>query len=229
MTYKKIGWVVACALVVAGCGSSHRLHEHHFEDATVAVVANFPPRPAVFTDALFDARIHPDDPIGSVFRAGTAIAKQAEARQAQARMDSALAYVDVAERVAQLAIMQSARTLGYRPVDRTADADYILDIRVSNYGIVADSWEAAVYFEVEAEMVLIDRRTRKVIWRDRVREHEPASHAVPGLGATFGNIFTAVSLSKLSVEEMVGALEELAAFTAGSLTARLRHDFYASR
>ena len=66
-------------LMGIGCGSTNRLHEVDFEDARVAVVANIPPRPVVFTDVLYEARIDPDDPVGSIFRAGTAIAKQAEA------------------------------------------------------------------------------------------------------------------------------------------------------
>ncbi len=219
-------WAV---LLLFGCGTTHRLHDYTFDDATVAVVANIPPRPVVFTDLLFDAYLHPDDPIGSVFRAGSAIAKQAEARAAQTRMDSALAYVDVADRVARRALAQSAQTLGYRPTAHVNDADFLLDLHIADYGLVADSWQAEVHFEVDAEMLLIDRRTRKAIWKRRIREAEPVSQAGVGLGATFGNVYTAVALSHLSVEEMARALEDLADFTADRLAAALRHDFYASR
>ena len=216
-------------LVGIGCGSTNRLHEVDLDDARVAVVANIPPRPVVFTDVLYDARIDPYDPVGSIFRAGTAIAKQSQARQAQARMDSALTHVDVADRVARQALRRSAPTLGYRPTNHVDDAGFILDLHIANYGLVADSWEATVHFEVDAEMLLIDRRTRRVIWKKRIREVEPVSHAGIGLGTTFGNVFTAAALSKLSVEEMVIALEHLADFTAAHLTAALRHDYYVSR
>ena len=229
MTYRAFFLPLLGALLLAGCSPSNRLHEYDFDAATVAVVANFPPRPAVFTDAAFDARIHPDDPLGSVFRAGSALAKHAEARRAQARMDSALAYVDVAERTARRALGASAQALGYEPVEHPREADYLLDIRILHYGLVADSWEAAVFFEVEAEMRLLDRATRKTIWRRRVREAEAADAAALGLGTTFGNIYTARALSKLSVDEMIVALEDLADFTAGRLAGALRHDFYARR
>ncbi|MCH8962677.1 MAG: hypothetical protein IH820_15515 [Bacteroidetes bacterium] len=109
------------------------------------------------------------------------------------------------------------------------DADFILDLHIANYGLVADSWEATVHFEVDAEMLLVDRRTRRVIWKKHLREVEPVSHADIGLGATFGNVFTAAALSTLSVEEMVVALGHLADFTAARLTATLRHDYYVSR
>lgn len=224
------GFVGLAALVLmAGCGSSHHLHEYDFTDATVAVVANIPPRPLVFTDAPYDARVDPKNPIGSFFRAGTALIKHAEAREAQQRMDSALAYVDVAERVARRALRQSAGLLGYRPVDRPADADYVLDIHIADYGLVADSWEAAVHFEIRAEMVLVDRRTRRTVWRKRVREVEPGSDALLGLGPSFGNIYTAVTLSRLTTEQMITALEHLADYTAERLTEALRHDYYATR
>jgi hypothetical protein len=215
--------------VLAGCGGTNRLQEYTFDDATVAVIANIPPRPLVFTDGLFDARVHPNDPIGSIFRAGTAIAKHNEAREAQERMDSALAHVDVADRVARRALSGSAQTLGYRPVDRPTNADYILDIRIADYGLVADSWDAAVRFEVEAEMLVVDGRSRKPIWKKRIREAEPVSQAALGLGTTFGNVYTARALSKLTAKEMAAALEHLADYTADHLTDALRHDFYTSR
>lgn len=219
----------AVGVLLAGCGHSHRLHEVSFDDTTVAVVANIPARPGVFSDLFYDARLDPSDPVGSVFRAGSAIAKHSEARAAQARLDSALAFVDVAVRVADGAAHRSARTLGFRPVPEPRDADFLLDIRINDYGLVADSWEAAVYFEIDAEMILLDRRTRRVVWKRRLREAEPVSQAALGLGTTFGNVYTATALSRLSVAEMAEALEHLADFTADRLAAALRHDYYAAR
>ena len=216
-------------LLLAGCNTTNRLHDYDFDDARVAVVANMPPRPVVFTDVLYEGRIDPDDPNGSIFRVGSAIVKQAEAQQAQERMNSALDHVDVADRVAQEAMRRSAPLLGYRPVSKPADADFILDIRIDNYGLVADSWHAAVHFEVDAEMLLVDRHTRQVIWKKHIREVEPVSQAGVGLGTTFGNTYTALALSKLSIDEMVVALEDLADFTAATLATALLDDFYASR
>lgn len=217
------------ALLWGGCGSSHRLHEVQFDGERMAVVAAIPPRPIVFTDGFGDARVDPDDPIGSFFRAGTALAKYAEVREAQARMDSALAEIDVAERIAAQTLLDGARHLGYIPVDRPADADYVLDLRVADYGLVADSWNAEVHFEVNAEMILVDRRTRRTIWKERIRTTEPVTDVPLGLGTSIGNVVTAAALSNLSVEEMVVALEHLADFTARQFTGKLRHDYYDSR
>jgi hypothetical protein len=214
---------------LAGCGSAHRLRTVDFADTRVAVVANIPPRPLIFTDVLADARVDPDDPLGSIFRAGSAPVKHAEAQEAQVRMDSALAHVDVAERTALAALRRSAPTLGYQPVNDPDEADFILDIHIISYGLVADSWGATVHFEVDAEMRLIDRRTHKSLWKKQVREVEPVSQAGTGLGTTLGNAYTALALSKLSIDEMIVALENLADFTAARLAAALRHDYYALR
>jgi hypothetical protein len=219
----------AALAVLAGCGSSNRLSRYDFTGARVAVVAAIPPRPAVFTDLPADAWVNPHDPVGTLIRAGTAAAKHREAREAQARMDSALALVDVPEAIAARALLQSARYLGYQPSNVPGTADYLLDLRVADYGLVADSWEATVHFTVDAEMILVDRHTRRPIWKERIREYEPVSRATLGLGTTFGNVFTAAALSRLSVEEMTAALEHLAAYAADRLTLALRDDYYESR
>ena len=67
------------------------------------------------------------------------------------------------------------------------------------------------------------------MWRTRLEETEPVSDAFIGLGPSFGNVFTAAQLARLSVDEMVVALEHLADYTAARLTAALRHDYYARR
>lgn len=216
-------------LLMMGCGSTNQLQQYDFDGARIAVVAAIPPHPTVFSDLFFDARVNPDDPLGSVFRAGTALAKQGQVRAAQTRMDSALRHIDIAERIAEDALVGGAPYLGYRPENNLDRADYILDLRVENYGLVADSWDAVVHFEIDAELLLVDRRTRQVIWKKHLRSTEPLSAAPLGLGTTFGNVFTASALAGLSVEEMVDALDHLAAFTANRFVAVLRHDFYESR
>ena len=131
----------------------------------------------------------------------------------------------MAEQIARTALLQSAHLLAYRPVDHPDLADYVLDIRVQDYGLTASSFEASVDLEIEAEVLLIDNRTQEVIWKREIRETEPVSQAALGLGTTFGNIFTTAALSRLSVEEMADAFRHLADYTAERLVGRLARDY----
>jgi len=58
---------------------------------------------------------------------------------------------------------------------------------------------------------------------------EPVSQAMVGLGPSFGNVYTAAALSRLSVKEMVQAFERLSDYCAERLVAELRQDYYKSR
>jgi hypothetical protein len=216
----------ALVLLLAGCGASHRLHRYDFSGRTVAVVAAIPPRPEVFSHT--GVRIDLDAPVATSLRVGAAIWKEREARKAQARLDRAFERVDVAEQIARQTLLRGANVLRYHPVNDPDAADFILDLRVFDYALVADSWDAAVRFELEGELVLVDRRSGKPVWQQRTQINVPVSEAAP-LGATFGNVFTAATLSGLSEAEMVEALEALAGYTADHLSRELRHDYYASR
>lgn len=218
----------ALFLTLAACGSSHRLKKYDFSGGTAAVVAAIPPAPTVFSDAGL-GYLDLDRPLETFLRVGTAVVKEGEVRAAQKRLDEALARTDIAGRVAEQTLLRSARHLRYRPVDDPDRADYLLDLRVDDYGLVADSWESTVFFMIDAEVVLIDNATGRVIWDRRIREREPASRSLIGIGPTAGNVFTAATLSNLSVEEMAEAFERLADYSADHIVASLRHDYFKSR
>lgn len=215
--------------VLSGCGPGHRLRDYDFGDRSVAVIAAIPPGPRVMGNLWAEAFVDPHDPFGSAARIGTAAAKWEQARKAEARLDSAAARVDVAEIVARRALAGSAPTLGLRPVDRPEEADFVLDIRVYEYGLVADSYDGATYFAMEADVVLLDERTRRRIWKEKLREREVLTHSLFGLPPAAGNVVTARALSRLTVEEMEAGLVRLAEFAADRATRELRDDFLRSR
>jgi hypothetical protein len=216
-------------LVLAGCGPSHHLGRYDFADRSVAVVAAIPPQPRVASGPWSEAFVDLRDPIGSAVRVGTAAKKWEEARKAQVRLDSAAAQVDVAEIIARRALSGSAPTLGLRPVNDPATSDFVLDIRVYEYGLVADSYDGATFFAVEADVVLLDGATREVVWKDEVREREVLTNVLFGLPPAAGNVVTARALARLSTEEMVRGLARLAEFAADRVTRELREDFLDSR
>jgi hypothetical protein len=216
-------------LMLAGCGPSHRLGQYDFAERSVAVVAAIPPGPRVASGPWSEAFVDLRDPIGSAVRVGTATAKWEEARKAQVRLDSAAARVDVAEIIARRALAGSASTLGLRPVNDPNAADFVLDIRVYEYGLVADSYDGATFFAVEADVVLLDGATRETVWKDEVREREVVTNTLFGLPPAAGNVVTARALARLSTEEMARGLGRLAGFAADRVTRELREDFFDSR
>ncbi len=220
---------LAALPVLSGCGPSNRLRSYDFADRSVAVIAAIPPGPRVTSGPWGEAFVDPRDPIGSAVRVGTATAKWEQARKAQARLDSAAARVDVADILARRALAGSAPTLGLQPVNDPNTSDFILDIRVYHYGLVADSYEGATYFAVEADMVLLDGATRETIWKDKVSEREVLTNTLFGLPPAAGNVITARALARLSVEEMAHGLARLAEFAADRVTRTLREDFLESR
>lgn len=215
--------------VLSGCGPSNRLRSYDFADRSVAVIAAIPPGPRVTSGPWSEAFVDLRDPIGSAVRVGTAAKKWEEARKAQVRLDSASARVDVADIIARRALSGSAPTLGLRPINDPTASDFVLDIRVYQYGLVADSYDGATYFAVEADVVLLDGVTREPIWKDEVREREVLTNTLFGLPPAAGNVVTARALARLSVEEMARGLARLAEFAADRVTRTLREDFLESR
>lgn len=227
MRYQTLMLLASLVFMAVGCSSSNRLKDYSFDNQRAAVIAAIPPAPFFFADSGLDGP-PPRGLFDAAVRVSGAIAHHKESRRAQARFDSALTQIDVAEAIAGETLLRSARYLGYDPIDDPRAADVVLDLRVEDYGLVADSWEATVHFELNAEIRLVDNETKAWIWKKKIREVEPISQAMP-LGPGFGSVYTARALSRLSVEEMVEALENLASYTAHRLTMDLREAYYESR
>ena len=135
--------VLVALVLFAGCGPSNRLREIDLTDRRVAVTAAIPPHPRVQAGSPAEAAFDPYDPIGTVVRVGTAAEKRRQIRRAQARLDSAVAEVDVAERIARQVLAQSAARLGFAPAARPTTADFVIDLRIRDYALVADAFEGA--------------------------------------------------------------------------------------
>lgn len=219
--------LLVCAATVSGCASSNRLGEVALESRRVAVTAAIPPQPRVQAGSPAEAGVNPFDPIGSAIRVGTAVGKRRQARRAQTRLDSVVARVDVADRIARQVLSRSAAALRFAPAARPDAADYLLDLRVYDYALVADSFDGDTFFVLEGEMRLVEGR--REVWRMRLREREVLDRTIFGLPAAVGNVVTGRALAGLSVEEMETGLVRLADETAQRVAARLERDYLQSR
>lgn len=211
--------LVAVGLLAAGCAAPHRLDEVDLGGRTVAVIAAVPPAGVVTGPwPMTNRQVAP--PPGPIRRRYDA------ALRGQARLDSAAARVDVAGIVARRALVGAARTLNFRPTDDPRTADFVLDVRLLDYGFYARSFSRPIVFSAEAEVVLVERATEEVIWRRRVREREPVSPEVFGRE---GRRLTAGDLATLSAGEMALGLERLTALAADRIVERLEGAYVASR
>lgn len=215
------------AVAVSGCSSSNRLRDVSLDGRRVAVTAAIPPHPRVQAGSPAEAGINVFDPIGSAVRVGTAIDKRRQARRAQARLDSVVARVDVADRIARQVLSRSATALRFAPAGRPVEADFVLDLRVQDYALVADSFDGATYFVLLGEMRLMDGP--RDVWRIRLEEREVLDRTLFGLPAAVGNVITGRALAALSAEEMETGLVRLADATAERIAERLRRDYRESR
>lgn len=218
---------VLLAVTLIACGSSNRLADYDFDGSTLAIVEAIPPVPDVFAndDFFFDA----DRPLRTAIRFGSRVIREVESQRLRRRLDSALAIVDVSALIAERTLDRSSIYLRSRPLDDPYTSDFVLDLRVSEYGIVADSWSAGAEFMISARLMLLDGDSGRRIWESDLNARDPVRGSVIGAGPAANDIVTAAVLSSLSVEEVASALQGLAEFSADRLAERLQHDFIRSR
>ena len=221
--------LVLAAVAAQGCGSSNRLDEIAIESRRVAVTAAIPPAPRVQAGSPLEAGIDVYDPIGTAVRVGTSVTKARQARRAQTRLDSVVARVDVADRIARQSLARTAALLRFAPAVRPEESDFVLDIRVADYGLVADSFEGATFFVLTGEARLLAAATGEVLWDARLAERETVDRTLFGLPVAVGNVVTGRTLAGLSVDEMATGLGRLADLTAERITERLARDYRRSR
>ena len=225
--------LVAVALVAQGCAAPHRLDEVALEGRRVAVTAAIPPAPRVQAGSPAESGINPYDPVGTAVRLGTADRKRREIRRAQARLDSLVATVDLADRVARQTLAGAARVLDFAPARRPETSDYVLDLRIADYALVADSFEGAVYFVLLGEVRLTDARTGALLWDAELAEREVLDRstfgALFGLPASVGNAVTGQAVAQLGTDAMAAGLGRLADLTAERIVGRLARDYARSR
>lgn len=220
---------LAPALVGAtACASSNTLHEYDFRQRTVAAVSEVPSHPEVLTGPYFFGRSS-GDPMRDIVRIGARVFREVEASSIRERLDSASALVDVGYALEDATLERAARYLGASPVTEVDDADFLLELVVLEYGIDAESWEAAAHFYIEADAVLLHAESGTEIWQAEIEESERIAPLIFGRRSAVRDVVTAASLGNLSVDEIADVLEGLAEYSARVITDRLREDLRDAR
>lgn len=209
--------------LLAGCGG-HHLAEYDFAERSLAVVFFDAPAPRLWTGG-YD--MDSDNPLDVMVATGGRVAREMEARRAQARLDSAAARVNLAERMAARTLERTSRYLGTRPVEDEAAADYLLEVDVRGLGL--DAGRSSAYLVVTGEAVLLDRRTGREIWDADVDGHDRLTPGVSGTPEVLEDVITAGALSRVSVDEFEEILTGLADFVADRIARELRKDLRGAR
>jgi hypothetical protein len=211
--------LVAGLMLIAGCGRKFYLAEYQFADKTIAMVYLDTPNPELLSGWY---NLRPStNPIRVVVNAGAGVAKEIEARRASARLDSATRQVDIPARLADRTLQRASLYLGTRPVSSTEGADYVLEVNMRRFGIDARSTNAAYLF-TNAEAVLVDHRTGREIWSSEVSGSDRVTPWVVGTRNIPSSIFTAATISTVSVEDFEEALDQLVTSSSNLITSELR-------
>ena len=219
--------VLTLAVLATGCASRNVLAEYQFRGRTLGARMRTPPEPRVMAD--ISLRVDSRDPVGTVFRLGTGIAKAAQVAAAQERMEKALQAVDLPGEVRRTALEECAYVLAADPVGRASEADYLLDLEIREYGIEAKSWNSQALFTMELSVELRDAVDGGLIWRAHLSERSPIAPSLFSVGGAVGNMVTAVSLSELSEEDIGRGLMKLAARVATRSADLLERDLSRAR
>lgn len=213
--------LASCVLLAAiACGGPHHhLDEYSFANRSMATVSVGQPAPGLLTPG-YDLRAS-DDPVDAVLRTGAGVAKDAEARRARTRLDSATTRLDLSNELARRALERTSRYLGLHPVTSADDADFLLEIHVRSFGLDARGASAASLY-TNAEAVLLDRRTGREIWNVKVHGTDRLTPRVRGASGVPGSIIAAGTLHTVSVADFQDALDQLVTLSSNVIADELR-------
>jgi hypothetical protein len=227
---KQAGMCVLAAigcLLALSCASTGRLGQYELQGRSLAAIMRAPPRAEVFAESA--VWIEPNDMVGTVLRAGTAIAKQLQAQQVRDLMRDAVARAEIPEQVRRRVLSKGSKILECDPVQQLQQSDVFFDLRIRRYGIDAGSPFASVRFIIDITARLRDARTGAKIWRTSFRESESISPSVFGLGDIAGNVVSAAILAELSEDEIASGLQRLADDAADRVCGKLQKAYLESR
>lgn len=198
ISYAGIGLLTA--LVAAGCTST-RLKPESFEGRTIAATAAFAPKPMVRHPLMSGRRA-----------SGHARDEQRILEQLQAHLRDAAVEVDLPARIAADLVRLSAAELGAAVTTDPKTADYVLDFRVYDYGLVATSSNGHPRFYIEARATLTHRADDEVVWRKRF-----------GRVTGFRPDHNAAELGRMSEAALARVLEDFATYASERMQAALRN------
>lgn len=214
----------AAVFVFASCSSVNHLAEYQFGGTTVAGTMRTPPEPEI--DGNYNVRIDADNPVLTFASVATNLAKATQLEKAEEKMMNALQNVDVPQLVWDETYSRCVRSLASDPIEEINDSDYIFDLEIRNYGLEADSYNAAVKIEIATTARIYATRDRRLIWQKNITAREPMSPEVFGLGSVADTVISTAFIADLTQEEFEKGFAEAAREVAYRIARELEEDIY---
>lgn len=225
-----IRWLFLCALlgvVSISCTTINELERYSYENRRIAVWLRRPPEPEIAVQ--YTLYLDQNNIVGSIVSVGSNVIKASEVAKAEKKMESALQHIDVPQLMKITAISECAKVLECRGIDNRADADYILDIEIDEYGIDASSSDGHVFFKMYMTVQLYETTENETIWRRNIDYGSSLTPYIGGLVDIVGNVVTAGVLADLSVDDISKAFIELAEEAGVQIARQLEADLLKAR
>jgi ABC-type uncharacterized transport system auxiliary subunit len=218
--------VAAAFLLLGGCMSVNHLDLYDFEGARLAVDMETPPEPQLRID--YNIQMN-GSPVMDALSVMSNLAKANQAARARELMRAALMGVDVPGIVRSESFRACASSLGTETVDSVRMADYVLALRIKEWGIEARSPVSAVSLHMKLLVSLYPRKGDELAWRRMITVDEPADPEMFGVGNIIGNMVTATVLSNMTEEDLARGFKELGSLTARRVAYELEGDLDRAR
>ena len=235
---KSVRLVIAILVLISlfACSTAYKkLTPYTFNDKTVAATVTSTPWGNVTTNSYFtistdSKKSSSENLFNTLVNIGSTVVNTIEAGKTQAKLDSAMKDVNVAEIIKTQTLQQGSDILHYNPIDDTRSADFLFSLTINSYGIGANSWASSVNFNMDVTFKIYDNHTSTLIWKTDVSESRPISSSFFLTGSTaVGNVLTAVQLSQLTQDQMRTGFTHMAEFAANKLVEKLQKDYAKSR
>ena len=212
--------------LLAGCMTVNHLDLYDFEGARLAADMRTPPDPQLRID--YDVQLG-GSAVMSALSVMSNLAKANQAARTRELMRSALVGVDVPGIVRAESFNACSSSLGTEQVDSIRLADYVLALRIEEWGLEARSPLSAVSLHMKLTASLYPRKTDELAWRREVTIDEPADPGMFGGNSIVGNMVTATVLSNMTEEDLARGFKELASLAARRVAFELEGDLDRAR
>ncbi len=194
--------VTALVILLGACATVNHLAEYRFGGTAVAGTMRTPPEPQI--NGNYNVTIDMNKPVQTFASVATNLAKANQLSKAEDKMYAALREVDVPDLIFKETYDRCAVSIASQKVASVLDSDYIFDLELRSYGLVADSSSTAVKIEIETTARLYATADRRLIWERRVSVRDPLSPEVFGLHDVIDTVITTAAIANLTEEQLVG-------------------------